>query len=41
MKISSVDKVKEIARIAGWNGEKDDKGRKLLADLKAALVVML
>lgn len=38
MKISSVDKVKEIARLAGWNGEKDDKGRKLLADLKAVLV---
>lgn len=38
MKISSVDKVKEIARLARWNGEKDDKGRKLLADLKAVLV---
>lgn len=23
--ISTVDKVKEVAKIAGWNGEKDDK----------------
>ena len=34
--ISSVDKVKESAKIlVGWNGEKDDKSRKLLVDLKA------
>ena len=33
--ISSVDKVKEAARIlVGWNGEKNDKTRKLLSDLK-------
>lgn len=33
--ISSVDKVKEAARIlVGWNGEKDEKSRKLLVDLK-------
>lgn len=33
--ISSVDKVKEAARIlVNWNGEKDDKTRKLLVDLK-------
>lgn len=33
--ISSVDKVKEAAEIlVGWNGEKDDKSRKLLVDLK-------
>ena len=33
--ISSVDKVKEAAKIlVGWNGEKDDKSRKLLVDLK-------
>lgn len=33
--ISSVDKVKEAAHIlTGWNGEKDDKSRKLLSDLK-------
>lgn len=34
--ISSVDKVKEAAKIlVGWNGQKDDKSRKLLVDLKA------
>lgn len=33
--ISSVDKVKEAARIlVGWKNEKDEKARKLLADLK-------
>lgn len=33
--ISSVDKVKEAAQIlVGWNGEKDEKSRKLLVDLK-------
>ncbi len=33
--ISSVDKVKEAAKIlAGWNGEKDEKSRKFLSDLK-------
>lgn len=31
---SSVDKVKEIAKIIGWNGEKDEKSRKFLSDLK-------
>lgn len=35
MNISSVDKVKEAAKIlVGWNGEKDEKSRKLLVDLK-------
>lgn len=33
--ISSVDKVKEAARVlVGWNGEKDEKTRKFLSDLK-------
>ncbi len=33
--ISSVDKVKEAAHIlTGWNGEKDEKSRKLLSYLK-------
>lgn len=33
--ISSVDLVKEAAQIlVGWNGEKDEKSRKLLVDLK-------
>ena len=34
MNFSSVDKVKEIARIIGWNGGKTEKDRKLLSDLK-------
>ncbi len=35
MNISSVDKVKEAAKVlTGWNGEKDEKSRKFLADLK-------
>ncbi len=33
--ISSVDKVKQAATIlTGWNGEKNEKSRKLLSDLK-------
>lgn len=33
--ISSVDKVKEAAKLlVGWNGQKDEKSRKLLVDLK-------
>lgn len=31
---SSIDKVKEIARIIGWDGTKDEKSRKFLSDLK-------
>lgn len=31
---SSVDKVKEVARIIGWDGGKTEKDRKFLADLK-------
>lgn len=31
---SSVDKVKEIARIIGWSGGKTEKDRKFLSDLK-------
>ncbi len=35
LNISSVDKVKEAAKIlVNWNGEKDEKSRKLLVDLK-------
>ena len=35
LNISSVDKVKEAAKIlVGWYGEKDEKSRKFLADLK-------
>lgn len=31
---SSVTKIKEIAKIIGWNGEKTEKDRKFLSDLK-------
>lgn len=31
---SSIDKVKEIARLIGWNGQKTEKDRKFLSDLK-------
>ena len=31
---SSIDKVKSIAKMCGWNGTKDDKSRKFLSDLK-------
>ena len=34
--VSSVHPINEIARHAGWNGEKDDKSRKFLSDLKDA-----
>ncbi len=34
---STIDKIKEIARQIGWNGEKDEKGRKFLSDLKDAM----
>lgn len=32
--ISSITPIKEIASSMGWNGAKDDKSRKFLADLK-------
>ena len=34
MNFSSVDKVKEIAKIIGWSGKKTEKDRKFLSDLK-------
>lgn len=34
MNFSSVDKVKEIAKLIGWNGQKTEKDRKFLSDLK-------
>lgn len=34
MNFSSIDKVREIARLIGWNGEKTEKDRKFLSDLK-------
>ncbi len=36
--ISAITPIKEIASAYGWNGEKDAKARKFLADLKAAFV---
>jgi hypothetical protein len=35
---SSVDRIKEIAKIAGWDGVKDDRGRQFLVNLKRAMV---
>lgn len=32
--VSSVDGVKELARMVGWSGAKEDKDRKFLSDLK-------
>ena len=32
--VSSITPIKELAAAAGWNGEKDPKSRKMLADLK-------
>lgn len=34
---STIDEVKRLAKQLGWNGEKDDKSRKFLSDLKDAL----
>ena len=34
--ISSIDPIKAIASQHGWNGEKDNKARRFLADLKQA-----
>lgn len=36
--ISAIDPIKDIATYAGWNGEKDDKSRKMLADLKQVFI---
>jgi len=36
--VSSIDRVKQIAQEAGWDGVKDARGRKLLIDIKQALV---
>lgn len=34
--VSAITPVKEIAKTFGWNGEKDEKSRRFLADLKRA-----
>ncbi len=36
--ISSITPVKELAKRCGWGGEKTDRARRFLSDLKAALV---
>lgn len=35
--VSTIDVIKEKAKLIGWDGEKDAKGRKLLSDLKDIL----
>lgn len=35
--VSSVDFVKEVATLAGWQGEKSDEARKFLSDLKVIM----
>ena len=37
VELSMVDYVKDVAKAIGWNGVKDEKGRKFLADLKNAI----
>ena len=34
LKYSSIDKVKEIAKLCGWDGGKSEKDRRFLSDLK-------
>ena len=34
LNVSSITPIKEIAKMCGWDGAKDDKSRKFLADLK-------
>ncbi|MBP5209371.1 MAG: hypothetical protein J6125_00775 [Clostridia bacterium] len=36
--VSSITPIKEIARLCGWDGAKDDRSRKFLADLKQLTV---
>ncbi len=36
--VSSITPVKELAARCGWQGEKDDRARKFLSDLKAVLI---
>lgn len=35
--MSTIDEVKRLALLLGWDGEKDEKGRKFLSDLKDSL----
>lgn len=36
--VSAIDPIKDIARDNGWNGEKNERSRKLLSDLKQAFI---
>ena len=36
--ISTITPIKELARMAGWDGRKDNKSRKFLADMKSLCV---
>ena len=36
--VSSITPIKEIAKLCGWDGKKDDKSRKFLSDLKRLCV---
>lgn len=36
--VSAIDPIKKLASLVGWQGEKDDKSRKMLADLKQILI---
>jgi len=36
--VSAITPIKELAKSYGWDGEKDDKSRKFLADLKKAFI---
>lgn len=36
--VSSITPIKNIARLCGWNGEKDDRSRRFLAELKQLCV---
>lgn len=38
MNVSSIDPIKKIASENGWNGDKNEKSRKFLADLKQLFV---
>lgn len=38
LKVSSIDYVKEVAKILGWDGEKTPETRKFLSDLKQVLI---
>lgn len=38
LNISTVDPIKDIAKYAGWGGEKTDVARKMLADLKQVFI---